>query len=276
MRRISKIVYPMILLLLLSSCSSQSISAENNKDFKMTIPPLEESTTCSKDNSGKVMCVFEFEITSIADSPKTLSGEFFAVADEKIYLADELPNKANSISGTWNPDDKKSGYIAFTVPSKSNISSIFLGPKGSSSIESAFLIVPVNFKAIDFIEKESQDEEAAMKTVNEMLSRWWKVSEYPWDANPDLEEIENIEFVALIFKDKSATNTPEGGEYPECVGNIVTNVQSKSVIAFAKKYNGIVFEDLLSGLGIIIEKDVNDWEHCSYILSDTPGVRKLP
>ena len=100
MRRISRIVYPLVLLLLLSSCSSQSNSAENNKDFKMTIPPLEESTTCSKDNSGKVMCVFEFEITSIADSPKSLSGEFFAVADEKIYLADDSPNISNSISGT--------------------------------------------------------------------------------------------------------------------------------------------------------------------------------
>ena len=276
MRRISRIIYPLVLLLLLSSCSSQSMSAENNKDFKMTIPPLEDSTTCSQDNSGKLMCVFEFEITSIADSPKSLSGEFFAVADEKIYLADELPNKPNSISGTWNPDDKKTGYIAFTVPSKSNISSIFLGPKGSSSIDSAFLIVPVNFTAIDFLEKEIQDEAAAMKTVNEMLSRWHEVSEYPWDADPDLGEIENVEFVALIFKDESAKYSPEGGEYPKCFGSIVTNVQSKSVSNFAKKYNAIVFEDLLSGLGIIIEKDVIDWEYCNYILSDTPGVRKLP
>jgi hypothetical protein len=136
--------------------------------------------------------------------------------------------------------------------------------------------VPVNFTAIDFIEKEIQDEAAAMKTVNQMLSRWHEVTEYPWDADPDLGEIENVEFVALIFKDESAKYSPEGGEYPKCFGSIVTNVQSKSVSNFAKKYNAIVFEDLLSGLGIIIEKDVNDWEYCNYILSDTPGVRKLP
>jgi hypothetical protein len=276
MRRISRIVYPLVLLLLLASCSSPSISATSNKDFKMSLPSLDKSDTCSEEYAGKIMCIFSFEITSLADAPKSLTGKFFALTDGKIYLADDSPNISNSISGTWNPGDKKTGYIAFTLPSKSTISSIFIGPKGTSSIDDAFINVPINYKAIDSAEKKIQDEAAAMKKVNEMLSRWREVSEYPWDANPDLSEMENVDFVAVIFKDKRAKNSPEGGVYPECFGNVVTNMQSGSVTDFANKYNGIVFEDLLSGFGIIIEKDVMYWEDCNYILSEIPGVRKLP
>ena len=276
MRRISRIVYPLVLLLLLSSCSSQSISATSNKDFKMSLPSLDKSDTCSEEYAGKIMCTFSFEITSLADAPKSLTGKFFALTDGKIYLADDSPNISNSISGTWNPGDKKIGYIAFTLPSKSTISSIFIGPKGTSSIDDAFITVPINYKAIDSAEKKIQDEAAAMKKVNEMLSRWRVGSEYPWDADPDLEEYENVDFVAIIFKDARVKTSPEGGTYPECFGSIFTNMQTGKAADLAIKNDFVVFEDLISGFGIMTEKDGIDSDYCNYILGEIPGVRKLP
>ena len=276
MRRISRIVYPLVLLLLLSSCSSQSISATSNKDFKMSLPSLDKSDTCSEEYAGKIMCTFSFEITSLADAPKSLTGKFFALTDGKIYLADDSPNISNSISGTWNPGDKKTGYIAFTLPSKSTISSIFIGPEGTSSIDDAFIIVSVNYKAIDSAEKKIQDEAAAMKTVNEMLARWRVASEYPWDADPDLAEFENIDFVAVIYKNRSVETSPVGGTYPECYGNVFTNMQTGNAADFANKNNAAIFEDLISGFGIITAKDGIDSDYCNFILGEIPGVRKLP
>jgi len=274
MRKISLIIYTLGLSLLLSACSSQSISAKGDQDFKLVIPSS-YSTGCYQEDVDKVVCSFPYEITSLADAPKSLSGNFFALVEGKIYLADSSSNRINSVSDTWNPGDKKSGNIFFLLPSESNISSIFVGPKGTSSIEGAVLIVPVNVTAIDPQTKKSKDCENTFKRISEMLSRWREASEYPWVVgSPNCYEFENVYVLATISPATGATY-PEGGELPQCFGSVVEKTQIENLYVFSKKYDYAVFEDSISGFGIVTGKDGLDSEYCSYELGKIPTLRVL-
>jgi hypothetical protein len=134
MRRFSLLIFTLGLSLLLSACSSQSITEKSNQDFELVIP-TSSSTGCFEKDIDRVSCYFPYEITSLADAPKSLSGNFFALADGKIYLADGSDNSVNSVSDTWNPGDKKSGTLFFILPSDSDINSIFLGPERTAFLK---------------------------------------------------------------------------------------------------------------------------------------------
>ena len=274
MRRFSLIIFTLGLALFLSSCSSPSISAKSDQDFSLNIPSS-SSTGCSEEDVDKVVCFFSYEITSLADTPKSLSGYFFALVEGKIYLADSSSDRTNSLTDTWNPGDKKSGNIFFSLPSESEISSIFFGPPGTSSIEGAVLIAPVSVTAIDPQTKKRKDCESTFKGMNEMLSRWREASEYPWVVgSPSCFEMENVYFLATISA-ATGVKYPEGGELPQCFGNVVAKTQIQNLYVLAKKNDYALFEDSLSGFGIVTLKGGLDSEFCSYELGKIPTLRVL-
>jgi hypothetical protein len=274
MGRFSLIIFTLGLSLFLSSCSSPSISAKSDQDFSLIIPSS-SSTGCSEEDVDKVVCFFPYEITNLADTPKSLSGNFFALVEGKIYLAESSSDRRNSLTDTWNPGDKKSGNIFFSLPSESDISSIFFGPQGTSSIEDAVLIVPVNVTAIDPQTKKRKDCESTFKKMNEMVSRWREASEYPWVVgSPSCYELENVYFLATISPATGA-KYPEGGELPQCLGSVVAKTQIANLYVVAKKYDYAVFEDSVSGFGIVTVKSGLDSEFCSYELGKIPSLRVL-
>ena len=274
MRKFSLLVFALGFSLLLSACSSQSETAKSNQDFQMVIPPS-SSTGCFEEDIDKVLCFFPYEITSLADAPKSLSGNFFALVDGKIYLADSSSNRFNSVSETWNPGDKKSGNLFFILPSESNVSSIFLGPAGTSSIEDAVLTVSVSVTATDPQTQKRKDCEGTFKKLNAMLDRWQEASEYPWVVGtPSCYEMEKVYFLASVYAAEGAVY-PEGGEVTQCYGSVVAKSQLENVNIVAKKYDYALFEDSISGFIIVTDKNVYDSEYCSYELSKIPALRVL-
>ena len=273
-RRFSLLVFTLGFSLFLSACSSQSETAKSNQDFQMVIPPS-GSTGCFEKDVDRVICYFPYEITSLADAPKSLSGNFFALADGKIYLADSSDNNVNSISDTWNPGDKKSGTLFFTLPSDSDIDSIFLGPEGTSSIQDAVLIVSIDVTATDPQTQKRKDCEGTFKKLNEMLDRWQEASEYPWVVGtPSCYEMEKVYVLASIYASEGAVY-PEGGEVTQCYGSVVAKSQLENVNMVAKKYDYALFEDSISGFIIVTDKNVFESEYCSYELSKIPALRVL-
>ena len=196
-------------------------------------------------------------------------------AATEIYLADSSSDRTNSLTDTWNPGDKKSGNIFFSLPSESEISSIFFGPPGTSSIEGAVLIAPVSVTAIDPQTKKRKDCESTFKGMNEMLSRWREASEYPWVVgSPSCFEMENVYFLATISA-ATGVKYPEGGELPQCFGNVVAKTQIENLYVLAKKNDYALFEDTVSGFGIVTLKGGLDSEFCSYELGKIPTLRVL-
>jgi len=272
--RFSLLIFTLGLSLLLSACSSQLITDKGNKDFQMVIPPS-SSTGCFEEDVDKVLCYFPYEITSLADAPKSLSGKFFALADGKIYLADNSVNRVNSVSDTWNPGEKKSGNLFFNLPSDSDINSIFLGPEGTSSVQDAILIVSIDVTATDPQTQKRKDCEDTFKRMNEMLDRWKEASEYPWVVGtPSCYEIEKVYFLASIYAAEGATY-PEGGEVTQCYGSVVAKSQLENLKITAKKYDYALFEDTVSGFIIVTDKNVFDSEYCSYELGKVPALKVL-
>jgi hypothetical protein len=272
--RFSLLIFTLGLSLLLSACSSQSAKEESSKNFQLVIPPS-SSTGCFEEDADKVLCFFPYEITSLADAPVSLSGKFFALADGKIYLADGSENRVNSVSDTWNPGDKKSGNLFFTLPSNSDINSIFLGPEGTSSVKDAILIVSIDVTATDPQTQKRKDCESTFKRMNEMLDRWKEASEYPWVVGtPSCYEIEKVYFLASIYAAEGATY-PEGGEVTQCYGSVVAKSQLVNLKITAKKYDYALFEDTVSGFIIVTDKNVFDSEYCSYELGKVPALKVL-
>jgi hypothetical protein len=240
----------------------------------LVIPPS-SSTGCFEEDVDKVLCFFPYEITSLADAPVSLSGKFFALADGKIYLADGSENRVNSVSDTWNPGDKKSGNLFFTLPSNSDINSIFLGPEGTSSVEDAVLIVSIDVSATDPQTQKRKDCESTFNRMNEMLDRWQEASEYPWVVGtPSCYEIEKVYFLASIYAAEGAIY-PEGGEVTQCYGSVVAKSQLENLKITAKKYDYALFEDSVSGFIIVTDKNVFDSEYCSYELGKVPALKVL-
>lgn len=273
-RRFSLLIFTLGLSLLISACSNHSLTEKSNQDFRMAIPPS-SSTGCFEGDINKVICFFPYEITSLADAPKSLSGNFFALVEGKIYLADSSGNNTNSVSETWNPGDKKSGNLYFTLPSESKVSSIFLGPVETSSIEDAILIVPVGVIATDPQTAKRKDCLGTFKRMNEMLDRWREASEYPWVVGtPSCYELEKVYFLATIYAAKGA-KYPEGGEVAQCYGSVVAKSQLENLNVVAKKYDYALFEDLISGFVIVTAKEGFDWEYCLSELSEIPSLKVL-
>ena len=111
--------------------------------------------------------------------------------------------------------------------------------------------------------------------MNEMLSRWREVSEYPWVVgSPSCFEMENVYFLATISA-AIGVKYPEGGELPQCFGNVVAKTQIENLYVLAKKNDYALFEDTVSGFGIVTLKGGLDSEFCSYELGKIPTLRVL-
>lgn len=244
----------LILLLVcfvLSGCSSESIFSKSNGDFKVAISSASSIECTDTVLTNSVSCIFPIEISSIADSPKSLSGNFFAVVDGKIFLADTTYGGINSISETWNPAESKSGVVPFTVPRGSNISLIFLAPEDSSTKADALLSLSVNVKAVDGLAPDIQQSSAYLSEVEGIASRLTKSSGYPW-----LGEVGESGFATLF-------TTSESG--PTCLFLVVS-------VSELTKDGPSVYEDLQSGLGI--ESWEND-RNCTTALDSTPEIKKI-
>ena len=152
------------LCVVLSGCSGLTGSAKTSTDFKITLQSFEPllgdaidsaefapCTVMELTGTGDAWCSFLIEITNLADSPKSLSGNFYAVVDEKIFLGTDgvYVEGPKLIPSTLNPGESKKGMVFFTVPANSRIHSIFIGPETSSSPNDAILSLDVNVVATD-------------------------------------------------------------------------------------------------------------------------------
>ena len=100
-------------------------------------------------------------------------------------------------------------------------------------------------------------------------------SEYPWVVgSPSCYELENVYFLATISPATGATY-PEGGELPQCFGSVVEKTQIENLYVLVKKNDYALFEDSVSGFGILTIKDGGDSEYCSYELGKIPTLRVL-
>ena len=240
------------LSVVLSGCSSQSMSSNSNSDFKMLISSASSIECTNTAVSSEIGCSFPIEITSLADSPKTLSGKFFAVVDGKIYLANTSYGGINSISETWNPGENKSGVVPFIVPTKSNISLIFLGPEGSSSVDDAFLSLTVSVTAVDGWTADIQKDLLQSSQLKDLVKRLTKSSGNVWEIIDEDDELSMI------------------GMYSDSEYSCGASVWAKN--RMIPLPDTLSFEDLESGLGIQYFGEVKD---CGKILESTPGIKKV-
>lgn len=236
----------------LSGCSSQSMSSNSNSDFKMVISSASSIECTNTTVSSEIICSFPIEITSLADSPKTLSGKFFAVVDGKTYLANTSFGGINSISETWNPGEDKSGVVPFIVPTNSNISLIFLGPEGSSSVDDAFLSLTVSVTAVDGWTPEIQKDLLQSSQLKDLVKRLTKSSGNVWEIVDEGDEL------SMIGMDSDA------GYF------CLVQVWAKNLMIPLE--GALSFEDLESRLGIQYFGEVED---CGKILESTPGIKKV-
>ena len=240
------------LSVVLSGCSSQSMSSNSNSDFKMVISSASSIECTNTAVSSEIGCSFPIEITSLADSPKTLSGKFFAVVDGKTYLANTSYGGINSISETWNPGENKSGVVPFIVPTKSNISLIFLGPEGSSSVDDAFLSLTVSVTAVDGWTADIQKDLLQSSQLKDLVKRLTKSSGNVWEIWVEDDELSMI------------------GMYSDSGYRCSASVWAKN--RMIPLPDTLSFEDLESGLGIQYFGEVKD---CGKILESTPGIKKV-
>lgn len=240
------------LSVVLSGCSSQSMSSNSNSDFKMVISSASSIECTNTAVSSEIGCSFPIGITSLADSPKTLSGKFFAVVDGKTYLANTSYGGINSISETWNPGENKSGVVPFIVPTKSNISFIFLGPEGSSSVDDAFLSLTVSVTAVDGWTADIQKDLLQSSQLKDLVKRLTKSSGNVWEIIDEDDELSMI------------------GMYSDSGYSCRSSVWAKN--RMIPLPDTLSFEDLESGLGIQYFGEVKD---CGKILESTPGIKKV-
>ena len=240
------------LSVVLSGCSSQSMSSNSNSDFKMVISSASSIECTNTAVSSEIGCSFPIEITSLADSPKTLSGKFFAVVDGKTYLANTSYGGINSISETWNPGEDKSGVVPFIVPINSNISLIFLGPEGSSSADDAFLSLAVSVTAVDGWTADIQKDLLQSSQLKDLVKRLTKSSGNVWEILDEDDELSMI------------------GMYSDSGYSCWASVWAKN--RMIPLPDTLSFEDLESGLGIQYFGEVKD---CGKILESTPGIKKV-
>lgn len=240
------------LSVVLSGCSSQSMSSNSNSDFKMVISSASSIECTNTAVSSEIGCSFPIEITSLADSPKTLSGKFFAVVDGKTYLANTSYGGINSISETWNPGENKSGVVPFIVPTKSNISLIFLGPEGSSSVDDAFLSLTVSVTAVDGWTADIQKDLLQSSQLKDLVKRLTKSSGNVWEISVEDDELSMI------------------GMYSDSGYSCSASVWAKN--RMIPLPDTLSFEDLESGLGIQYFGEV---KNCGKILESTPGIKKV-
>ena len=220
--------------------------------------------------TSSVSCIFPVEITSTADSPKSLSGNFYAVVDGKIYLADTSYGGINSIAETWNPAESKSGVVPFLLPPNSTISSIFLGPEGSSSVDDAFLSLTVTVVAIDGWTPEIQKRSSELRSVQDIVSRLTKSSGYFW-KKVDADDPSQIGYITIEY------DAYFEGSYT-CFSAI-----SPNTFYYLGGDNWAAYEDLKSGLVIsfrelVVQNSVvSDVEAkvCRGIFESTPGFRRV-
>ena len=239
------------LSVVLSGCSSQSMSSNSNSDFKMVISSASSIECTNTAVSSEIGCSFPIEITSLADSPKTLSGKFFAVVDGKTYLANTSYGGINSISETWNPGENKSGVVPFIVPTKSNISLIFLGPEGSSSVDDAFLSLTVSVTAVDGWTADIQKDLLQSSQLKDLVKRLTKSSGNVWEISVEDDEL------SIIYM------------YSDSGYSCSASVWAKNRMPLL---DILSFEDLESGLGIQYFGEIKD---CGKILESTPGIKKV-
>lgn len=240
------------LSVVLSGCSSQSVSSKSNSDFKMAISSASSIECTDTVITSSVSCIFPIEITSTADSPKSLSGKFFAEVNGKIYLADTSYGGIDSISETWNPGESNLGVVPFNVPLNSNISSIFLGPEGSSSVDDAFLSLTVTVTAVDGWTPEIQRELLQSSQLKDLVKRLTKSSGSVWEIVDEGEELSSI----LMYTDAGDS----------CVALVWAKNRMIPMVGT------LSFEDSESGLGIQFNGEAID---CGKILESTPGIKKV-
>ena len=240
------------LSVVLSGCSSQLVSSKSNSDFKMAIRSASSIECTDTVISSNVSCIFPIEITSTADSPKNLSGNFYAEVDGKIFLADTTYGGISSISETWNPAESKSGVVPFTVPSNSNISLIFLGPENSSSVGDAFLSLTVSVTAVDGWTPRIQKNSLQSSELKNLVKRLSKSSGNVWEIVIEGDDLSNI----TMYTDEGVS--------------CVALVWAKNLMIPLR--DTLSFEDLESGLGIQYNGEVKD---CGKIFESTPGIKKV-
>jgi hypothetical protein len=254
------------------------MSANSNSDFKLAISTAASIECTNTVVTSSVSCIFPVEITSLANSPKSLSGNFFAVVDGKIYLADISYGGINSISETWNPGESKSGVVPFLVPANSNISSIFLGPEESSAIDNAVLSLNLNVTAVDGWTREIQSRLSAVPKVNDLISRLRESSGYPWQVLILSSPSQDDNDIALIHGLARQPNKSlkDGKILPQCFATIYSDTKGVSfTTSYVSTNNLAVYEDLKSGLGITTDIGATESEYCRAIISSTPQVKEL-
>ena len=250
------------LSVVLSGCSSQSISSSGNSDFKVAISSA-TSIECTDTVIAKtVSCIFPIEITSIADSPKSLSGKFFAEVNGKIFLADASYGGIDSISETLNPGESKSGVVPFNVPRNSSISSIFLGPEGSSSVDDAFLSLTVSVIAINGWTPEIQKRLLEIKKIDNLVSRLTESSGCPWQSESD--KADPADPYELIMIEIDVINTDVPLEL-DCFSFVAPKIAFETL-------DFPTYEDLESGLWI---RYIGGNKDCLRIFESTPGVKRV-
>ena len=244
--------------------------SNSNSDFKVAISSGSSIGCTDTVITSSVSCIFPIEITSIADSPKSLSGNFFAVVDGKIYLADTSYGGIDSISETWNPGESKSGIVPFSVPRNSSISSIFLGPDGSSSTDDAVLSLTVSVVAVDGWTPKLQQRLSELTSVQDIVSRLTKSSGYFWKKY-DAEEPSEATYISIEYDEYIE------GSY-SCFSTISPNIYN-----YLGGENRAVYEDLKSGLVIsfvelvIVDSVISGDEarFCRSLFESTTGFRRV-
>lgn len=295
MRKISPLLFALGLSIILSGCSSQSKPA---KDFGISISSAASIQCADLVVVEKINCSFPIEIVSKADTPRTLAGNFYALVNGKIYLADNsLQGETQSISDTWNPGELKTAVVAFNVPPKSYFSSIFLGPEGITSYDNALLSVEVGVTAIDNWDQTLEKQLSSTKKLSDLIKRLNSSTSYSWDDPIIYDEAGKFNNLATISGVSSpsgvGTIAKDGIRVPQCIGEIYSDTKGPVFTETIYRDHMKMYIDQESGLGLTLTLNDRGTEsiatgiekypthaladkYCESIMVSVPGVKELP
>ena len=295
MRRTIFLIASLATSLLLTSCGGKSASVTKNLDFRMAISKAASIECTDAVISKAVNCSFPIEITSIANSPKTLTGNFYALVGGRIFLADDtIPAETKSISDDWNPGDSKSAVVAFNVPKNSRITSVFLGPSNLSSVSSAILAVPLSVTAIDGWTPELETKVLRYQPkVNDLVKRLRSASPYPWKVSGYVNSANML--TNLEFDIEEAMKSPTRNKLLNLPICLVEVLRGTTGLRFTEKSFFDIemrYQDEKTGLGLILSTSAPDMaqnstgnpefptlgaqdKYCGSIITAASGIKEL-
>jgi hypothetical protein len=188
----------------------------------------ENPSTCSPAmNSGFMTCIISIQISNNSSIPQHLYGSVYAVADSSVYKADT--NFSSTSIDTYNdildPNETKGSVLAFSVPTGSTITDIFVANNGSTSPADSIFDLKLSVAAVESastagsssspsLSDNSSDSSDIESRLNSAGTTSWSLDPVVNPATPDVHVYLGDTCAAWVFPDQqSAQSAVDNGTF---------------------------------------------------------------